>query len=113
MTDNYLNTLLGRSLVETLDIKVRKKIITPAQAQFVLSKFYESVPVVFNNSVVSTMNFKAKIVSYNFVDGVWKFLAKDFGMSINNRVYRTEYIKIIAKDADINSEVGRKRKKKI
>lgn len=113
MTDNYLNTLLGRSLVETLDVKVRKNIITPTQAQFVLTKFYDSVPTIFNNSVVSTMNFKAKIVSYNFVDGVWKFLAKDFGMSINNKVYRTEYIKIIAKDAEINAEVGRKRKKKI
>lgn len=112
MTDNYLNTLVGRALVETLDFKVRKNILTPTQAQFVLAKFYEAVPIVFNNSVASTMNFKAKIVSYNFVDGVWKFIAKDFGMSINNKVYRTNYIRIIAKDAEINTDVGRRRKKK-
>jgi len=113
MTDNYLNTLIGRALVETLDLKVQQKILTPIQAQFALAKFYEAVPVVFNNSVVSTMNFKAKIVSYNFVDGVWKFIAKDFAMSINNKVYRTDYIRIIAKDAEVNTEVTRRRKRKI
>lgn len=113
MEDHYLQTLVARALIETLDVKVRENALTPTQAQFVLSKFYEAVPRVFNTSVANTMSFKAKMLTYNYVDGVWKFIAKDFGMSINNKVYRTDFIRIIARDADINGEVGRRRKRKI
>ncbi|ELA42298.1 uncharacterized protein VICG_00698 [Vittaforma corneae ATCC 50505] len=113
MEDHYLQTLVARALIETLDVKVRENVLTPTQAQFVLSKFYEAVPKVFNASVANTMSFKAKMLTYNYVDGVWKFIAKDFGMSINNKVYRTDFIRIIARDADINGDVGRRRKRKI
>jgi transcription initiation factor TFIIA small subunit len=111
MYSHYLSTFIAKALVETLDVKVRDRSLTPTQAQFILSKFYESIPKVFNTSVVCTMNFKAKMLSYNFVDGVWKFIAKDFGMSINNKVYRTDYIRIIAKDAETNTEVRRRKRK--
>lgn len=111
-TDHYLKTLVGRALVKTLDVKVQKNILTPAQARFVLSKFYETVPVVFNNSVASTMSFKAEVLNYNFLDGVWRFTVKNFGMSINNKVYRANFIQIIAKDAEINTDVSRRRKRK-
>lgn len=113
MEDHYLRTFIAKALIETLDVKVRDNVLSPTQAQFVLSKFYESIPKVFNESVANTMNFKAKMLSYNYVDGVWKFIAKDFGMSINNKVYRTDYIRIIARDAEVNTDVGRRRKKKM
>lgn len=108
-----MRTFIAKALIETLDVKVRDNVLTPTQAQFILSKFYESIPKVFNESVANTMSFKAKMLSYNYVDGVWKFIAKDFGMSINNKVYRTDYIRIIARDAEINTDVGRRRKKKM
>lgn len=113
MEDHYLQTLIARALIETLDVKVRNNTLTPTQAQYVLSKFYEAVPHVFNTAVANTMSFKAKMLTYNYVDGVWKFIAKDFGMSINNKVYRTDFIRIIARDAEINGDVGRRRKRKV
>lgn len=112
MEDHYLQTLIARALVETLDVKVQRDEITAAQAQFILSKFYEGVRRVFATSVANTMSFKAKMVTYNHVDGVWKFLAADFGITINNKMYRTNYIRIIAGGADVDGEMCRRRRKK-
>lgn len=112
MEGHYLQTLIAKALIETLDLKVRENIITPTQAQFVLSKFYEAIPKIFSKSVTNTMSFKANMLTYNFVDGVWKFIAKDFTMHINNKPHRVDFIRIIARDADINGDVGRRRKKK-
>lgn len=113
MENHYLKTFIAKALIETLDVKVRENSLTPTQAQFVLAKFYEAIPRVFSNSVANTMSFKAKMHTYNYVDGVWKFVATDFGMSINNKVYRTDFIKIIARDAEVNNDASRRRKKKM
>lgn len=111
MDDHYLQTLIARALVETLDVKVRENVLTPPQAQFILSKFYEAVRRVFSTSVANTMSFKAKMVTYNHVDGVWKFIAADFVITINNKVYRTDYVRIIAGGPDID-EGGRRRRRR-
>ena len=112
MYEFYRTSLIGRSLLETIDSKIRDNIITPAQAQFILAKFDETIPSVFNASVNNNLSFKGSILSYNFVDGVWKFVTKDFVMSINNKFFRTDYMKIVACDADTSLENGRRRRRK-
>ena len=112
MYEFYRTSVIGRALLDTIDKKVRDNAITPAQAQFILYKFDEAMTAVFNSSVSGNLNFKGTILSYNFVDGVWKFLAKDFVMTINNKFYRAEYMKIVACDADTSIESGRRRRKK-
>ncbi|KAI5170481.1 transcription initiation factor TFIIA small subunit [Pancytospora epiphaga] len=112
MYEFYRTSLIGRSLLETIDSKIKENIITPEQAQFILSKFDETIPQVFNASVNNSLNFKGNILSYNFVDGVWKFVTKDFVMSINNKYFRSDYVKIVACDADTSMDGGRKRRRK-
>lgn len=112
MYEFYRTTIIGRSLMETIDRKVKNNIITKDQAQFILLKFDEAVPHVFACSVTTNFSFKASILSYNFVDGVWKFLTKDFAMTINNKYYRRDYLKIVACDADTSVDGGRRRRKR-
>lgn len=112
MYEFYRTSLIGRSLLETIDSKIRENVITPAQAQFILSKFDETIPKIFNTSVNSNLSFKGNILSYNFVDGVWKFVTKDFVMSINNKFFRANYVKIVACDADTSLDNGRRRRRK-
>ncbi|KAF5139988.1 transcription initiation factor gamma subunit [Vairimorpha ceranae] len=112
MYEFYRQSVIGRALVDIIDEKVRQNLLTPKQAKFILEKFDESIPIVFNRSVTGTLSFKGKICSYNHVEGVWKFIAKNFCMYVNNEYYKTNLIKIVACDADTNAEVTRRRKKK-
>jgi len=113
MYEFYRTSLIGRSLVETIDNKVQDNTLTPEQAHYILSKFDEAIPTVFNASVVNNMNFKGNTLSYNYVDGVWKFVTKDFMMTINNRLFKAEYMKVVACDADTSMDTGRRRKRKM
>lgn len=113
MYEIYRTSLIGRALVETIDDYIEAKRITPAQAQHILSRFDESIAAVFRATVTNNVSFKGNILSYNFVDGVWKFVTKDFVMSINNKHFRAPHIKIVAcDDAETNVDVGRRRSKK-
>lgn len=112
MYELYRTSLIGRALLKTIDAKIRDNSMTPSQGQFILRKFDETIPKVFNSSVNSNLNFKGNILSYNFVNGVWKFVTKDFVMSINNKFYRADYMKIVACDADTSLDNGRRRKRK-
>lgn len=112
MYEFYRQSLIGKALVDTVDEKVSNNLISPKQANFIMEKFDEAIPIVFNRSVSSSMSFKGTIGTYNYVDGVWKFIAKDFVMSINNEYYKTNLIKIVACDAETNTEGPRRRKKK-
>lgn len=106
----YRSTIIGRALLDTIDEKVRANVITPEQGIQIAQKFDEIIPRIFDR-ITNTIGFKGKIVSYNFVDGVWKFLCKDLIVSINNTYYNIPYIKIVACDADTNVEIGRKKRK--
>lgn len=112
MNELYRTSLAGRSLLDTIDIKVKKKIITPVQAQFILKTFDEVIPKIFANSITSNLNFKGDIISYNFVDGVWKFVTKNFVMNLNNKFFRSKYMKIVACDADTSLDSNRRRKRR-
>lgn len=110
MYEIYRTSLIGRALVETIDSQIENKRITPAQAQFILARFDESIAGVFGGMATSNVNFKGNILSYNFVDGVWKFVAKDFVMSINNKHFRAPHIKIVAcDDPETNPDIGRRK----
>lgn len=113
MYEFYRQSIVGKALLETIDEKVSANVLTPTQAKYILEKFDLSIPVVFNRTVTSSMSFKGIASSYNYVDGVWKFLAKDFVMSLNNEYFRSDFIKIVACDANTNVDIGRRRKKKI
>ncbi|WUR03771.1 transcription initiation factor IIA subunit [Vairimorpha necatrix] len=112
MDEFYRQSVIGLALVNAIDVRVEQNILTPKQAKFILKKFDESIPVVFNRTVSGTLSFKGKIVSYNYVEGVWKFVVKNFCMYVNNEYYKTNLIKIVACDAETNAEVTRRRKKK-
>ncbi|KAI5149747.1 transcription initiation factor TFIIA small subunit [Enteropsectra breve] len=112
MYEFYRTSLIGRSLLETIDSKLKNNSMTLPQAQYILRVFDDAIPKVFESSVINNLSFKGSILSYNYVDGVWKFVTKDFVMSINNKFYRTEFMKIVACDADTSMESTRKRKRK-
>lgn len=113
MYEIYRTSLIGRALVDTIDAHVEAKRISPTQAQHILTRFDESVSAVFRTSVTNNISFKGNILSYNFVDGVWKFVTKDFMMILNNKHFRAPYIKIVAcDDAETNIDVGRRRARK-
>lgn len=112
MYEFYRQSVVGKALVEVIDDMVKSNTLTPAQAKYILEKFDSSIPIVFNRSVTNSMNFRADISSYNYVDGVWKFLTKDFIMSLNNEYFKSDFVKIVACDADTNADVGRRRRKK-
>ena len=110
MYEFYRTTLVGRALVEIVDEKVKTNTITVEQANMILEKFDSVIPRAFDR-VSNTIGFKGKIVSYNFVDGVWKFLCKDLMLSINNTYYTLPYSRIVACDADTTADGGRKRRR--
>lgn len=112
MYEFYRQSIVGKALLETIDEKVSTNALTPTQAKYILERFDLSIPVVFNKSVTNSMSFKGNISSYNYVDGVWKFLTKDFVMSLNNEYFRSDFVKIVACDADTNVDAGRRRRKK-
>lgn len=112
MYEFYRQSMVGKALMEIIDEKVGNNTLTPTQAKYILERFDLSIPVVFNKSVTSSMSFKGNISSYNYVDGVWKFLTKDFVMSLNNEYFRSDFVKIVACDADTNVDAGRRRRKR-
>lgn len=93
------------NVLTTIDARVRDNIITPAQAQFILPKFDETIPHIFNTSVTSYVTFKASILTFNFVDGVWKFVPKRFYINLNSQYYKTDYVKIVACDAETSQHL--------
>lgn len=110
MYELYRTSILGRALLETVDAKVRANVITVEQANAILEKFDTVIPRIFEKTS-NTIGFKGKIVSYNFVDGVWKFLCKDLMVSINNTYYTLPYSRIVACDADTSADGGRRKRK--
>ncbi|KAI4291069.1 transcription initiation factor TFIIA small subunit [Pancytospora philotis] len=112
MYEFYRTSLVGRSLLETIDNKIKTNAITPAQAHFILSKFDEVIPHVFSTSVSSNLSFGGKVLSYNFVDGVWQFIVLDFMMRSNNKFFNRRFLKIVACDADTNMDSSRRRRRR-
>ncbi|KAL6121565.1 TFIIA g subfamily [Nucleospora cyclopteri] len=110
MYEIYRTTIIGRSLSEVVDDMIKSGAITPEHGRTILHKFDSVVPKLLEK-VTNTLGFKGKILSYNFVDGVWKFLCKDFMMSINNAYFNIPYTRIVACDADTTGENSRRRKK--
>ncbi|ELA47969.1 hypothetical protein VCUG_00552 [Vavraia culicis subsp. floridensis] len=112
MYEFYRQSIIGKALQDTIEDMLGNSQLTPAQAKLILEKFDQAVPVVFGRTVQSNMNFKGGVESYNFVDGVWNFITRDFVMTINNKMVRCDYVKIVACDADTSSDSGRKRRKR-
>ncbi|KAK1347847.1 subunit gamma of transcription initiation factor IIA [Hamiltosporidium tvaerminnensis] len=112
MYEFYRQSIIGKALQDTIDEKVSRNQITPLQAKTILERFDACIPTVFNRTVQSTVNFKGGVGSYNFVDGVWRFSTRNFVMTINNELVRTENVKIVACDADTSLDSGRRRRRK-
>lgn len=112
MYEFYRQSIIGKALQGTIDDLVNNAQITPPQAKLILEKFDQAMPIVFGRTVQSNMNFKGGVESYNFVDGVWNFITSGFEMTINNKVVKCDYVKIVACDADTSSDSGRKRRKR-
>ncbi|KAI5192132.1 transcription initiation factor TFIIA small subunit [Nematocida minor] len=100
----YRESNIGKAFQDTIEEKINSQIITPQQGNALLEKFDTAVEQVFNRSVHNKMSFKASIISYkNFAD-VWTFVVKNFVMTINDELVRADRVKIVACDANINSE---------
>lgn len=112
MYEFYRQSIIGKALQDTMDELVNNSQLTPSQAKSILEKFDHAIPTVFSRTVQSNMNFKGGVESYNFVDGVWNFIASDFVMTINNKLIKGDFVKIVACDADTSSDSGRKRRRR-
>lgn len=113
MYEFYRQSLIGKALQDVIEEKVQANKLTPMQAKYIMERFDSAIPTTFNKSVQSNVNFKGVVKSYNFVDGVWKFITSDFVMSINNELFRSRKLKIVACDADTSLDYGRRRRKKL
>ncbi|KAG0442053.1 Transcription initiation factor IIA subunit 2 [Dictyocoela muelleri] len=112
MYEFYRESIIGKALQDTIDEKVSKNELSPYQAKMVMSKFDETIPMIFRDFVQSNINFKGHVSSYNHVDGVWKFKTKNFVMTINNELIRSENVMIVACDSDTTNDSGRRRRRK-
>ena len=108
----YRQSLIGKALQDAIEKKIKTKKLTPAQAKYIMEKFDSVIPEIFARVVQHNVNFKGVVKSYNFVDSVWKFVASDFVMSINNELFRSRRLKIVACDADTSMDYGRKRRRR-
>lgn len=113
MYEFYRQSLIGKALQDVIEEKIQSKKLTPTQAKYIMEKFDSVIPTIFNSIVQNNVNFKGVVKSYNFVDGVWKFITSDFVMSINNELFRSRKLKIVACDADTSADYGRRRRRKI
>lgn len=100
----YRESNIGKAFQDTIEEKINSQIITPQQGNSLLEEFDTAVEKVFNRSVHTKMSFKASIISYkNFAD-VWTFVVKNFVMTMNDELVRADRVKIVACDANINTE---------
>jgi transcription initiation factor TFIIA small subunit len=112
MYEFYRQSFIGKALQDIITEKIEEKKITPHQAKIILEKFDASIPIVFGRSVQTSINFKGCVSSYNHVDGVWRFSTRNFVMTINNELVRSDFVKIVACDADTSMDTGRKRRRR-
>lgn len=112
MYEFYRESIIGKALQEAVEEKLNKQEITISQARTILEKFDACIPDVFNRIVQTSINFKGMVHNYNYVDGVWRFNTVKFKMTVNNEIVYSEFVKIVACDADTNVDSGRRRKKK-
>lgn len=110
MYEFYRTTIVGRALLDSIDEKIKNNLLTAEQGNMIAQKFDQVVGRVFERAT-NTIGFRGKIVSYNFVDGVWKFLCKDLMLSVNNTYFNVPYIRIVACDADTSADGGRRKRK--
>ncbi|KCZ78757.1 hypothetical protein H311_00205 [Anncaliia algerae PRA109] len=113
MYEFYRQSIVGKALQDIIDSMVMTNKLTPSQAKHIIEKFDSIIPQVFTKQVQNNISFKGTVESYNYLDGVWRFLTNEFVMSVNNEIFRSKNLKIVACDADSSSEMGRRRKKKI
>lgn len=112
MYEFYRQSLVGKALQDVIEEKVQSNKLTPMQAKYIMEKFDSVIPTIFNKTVQNNVNFKGVVKNYNFVDGVWKFVTSDFVMSINNELFRSRKLKIVACDADTSMEYSRRRRRR-
>ncbi|CAD25076.1 TRANSCRIPTION INITIATION FACTOR IIA [Encephalitozoon cuniculi GB-M1] len=112
MYEFYRQLMVGKVLEKIVDEKVNANVLSPNQGKHILETFDLSVPIVFNKSVTNSMSFKGKVDFYNHVDGVWRFQTTGFVMSLNNEYFNAGEVNIVACDADINMDAGRRRRKR-
>ncbi|KAM0687208.1 hypothetical protein COBT_001555 [Conglomerata obtusa] len=112
MYEFYRQSFIGKALQEAIEEKLSTHELTIAQAKTILEKFDAAIPLVFERTVQTTINFKGTVKNYNHLDGVWRFSTTDFSMNVNNELVQTPFVKIVACDSDMNMESGRRRRKK-
>lgn len=110
MYEIYRTSKIGKSLLYIVDEMVKNGTITPDQGRAILEKFDSVVPRFLEKSN-NSLGFKGKILTYNFVEGVWKFLCKEMTLSVNNVYTSVPYMRIVACDADTSGESSRRRRK--
>lgn len=111
MYEFYRQTIIGRALQDTIEDLISEERITCDQAQLILKTFDKSIPIVFARTVTSTLHFRGAVESYNYVDGVWNFVMRDFHFTTNNKMVKGDFVKIVACDGSGN-DLGRKRRTK-
>jgi len=100
----YRESSIGKAFQDAIEEKINSQIITPQQGNALLEKFDNAVYIIFSTSVHNKMSFKAFIIKYkNFAD-VWTFVVEDFVMTIDDMLVRTDKVKIVACNANINTE---------
>lgn len=112
MYEFYRESLIGKALQEAIEEKLHRKEITIVQARSILEKFDASIPEVFGRIVQTSIHFKGIVSTYNYVDGVWRFNTMNYKMTVNNEIVYSDFVKIVACDADTNMDSGRRRRKK-
>lgn len=110
MYEFYRQTIIGRALQDTLEDLHSTDDLSFETTQLVLKCFDEAMPVVFSRTVTSNLTFKGVVESYNYVDGVWNFIMKDFVFTTNNKLVKSDFIRIVACDG--GSEGTRKKRGK-
>ncbi|ORD97593.1 hypothetical protein HERIO_551 [Hepatospora eriocheir] len=96
--------------MDLIEDKIKNNLITEEQGRYIAAKYDDFVERFLKINHTS-INFSGKILTYNFVEGVWKFVVSNLDVSHNNRMYKIPLVTIVAMESDTDKDSGRKKRK--
>ncbi|MEN2497208.1 MAG: RNA polymerase II transcriptional preinitiation complex assembly [Marteilia pararefringens] len=99
MYEIYRSTLLGTSLVDSLDSLLYENKLTPQVNQKILKIFDSEMNIALTTKSKTKMNFNGKINCYRYFNEVWTFVIDDIYFSEMQNHLGCERIKIVSCDA--------------